>query len=501
MTARAFFDYVVAAPYAGNAPQGLARWQTLRAALLFLLSATGFAAASALVLAVLAELFGRARGAGGARRLVACAGMAGAVLSCLWFVATQPFFADNPDTQGTLLPSLVLLVAAGPVAAGLLGGRIRAAPSLAATSAVLLVAAVTTLGGEALGFRRDRSWLGVALADEALGEARPAALVLTSSDALYFAMRYAQVVEGARPDVGVMALGLAGRRSHWRSVARVRPELDLSRAEVDRPRASHWAWGAAALRVTEGLVPRYAESGRALPPGARATGVLYALDEGRLADAPLPRTLRRAVGGQDVDAAQRVLRALRIDRATVLEARGGIREALVELSAGPPAEPRLGRLAASLRVGAPLRPRLSTPPRELGWRAEREALRATAARLLYRAGRTRDAVDILERDLEAGHLANALPLGELLLREGLPAEAARRFRALRRARPEDAPWADVGLALVQAARGDPDGARRAVRRIARGAPPDLGQWCSVAEREVLPALIRDPRRLRRPSGS
>jgi hypothetical protein len=482
MTPEAFFRYVTGATYRHNLQTGGAALTTVLSAARYTVLRAGLVGP---ILALAAGVLVVVR----RRDVRPVLAIAAGVVMPLAFVVVQPFHPDNPDTQGYLLPALAMLVVASASAAWSIDLRRRA---VGAALAVAATAGSVGLGDAAASLRGD-AYLAGDVGQRALGEPRPKSLVVAGSDALYFAMQYSQLVEQQRPDVAVMALGLASTSRQWRDAARQRPEVALDRVTPQGHGEASLRYARGALALVEGTIPRSVEDPLLAIERARSTGVLFELEPGPPEAARFPPALSRELARRRqvyADGTSSMIRLIRLRRALVHEARGDLAAAVRELLAGL-WEDRAA-LALQLAGFAPRSPaRLGplTPQLDESWVTDAGALRAALARVLYRGGRTDLAVAVLERDFRAGRVQAALVLAEVELREGRLDQAEDLYRTFARAHPERRGYALVGLALVRAARGDPAGADRALRRIQPSGDVVLGTWAREVSRVVIPALM------------
>jgi hypothetical protein len=130
---------------------------------------------------------------------------------------------DVPDYLGYML-SAWWLAAAGAMAF-CVHAHARARPLLAA--ALALVPIVSALGAQpnVLVRSRHRDHLARVLAEQVLREAPKHAIVLAQSDLFGGSLFYLQEAERQRPDVVVLAFGLASSSWHWKHVYRLHPDL------------------------------------------------------------------------------------------------------------------------------------------------------------------------------------------------------------------------------------------------------------------------------------
>lgn len=489
LTPARFYRYITGAPYRQNLQTGSAAYATVVAAAQFTALRAGLLAPAVVLAAAIAAARRRE-----ARPVLAIGAGIGVPFA---FLVMQPFHPDNPDTQGYLLPALALLLVAAPVGAlSLVPGR----RAVGMTLAVAATAASVWLGDAAASLR-PRAHLGGDIGQHALGEPLPRALVMACTDAVFFAMHYGQLVEGQRPDVVLLASGLA---QQWSDAARRRPEISLERATPEGPGDAKTRLARGALALLAGTIPRWVEDPLLDVGRARATGVLFRLDPstsagGRQVVSPTPTAFPAALArelarrrSQYGDGSESVIRLLRLRRAFDREAHGELAAAVEELLAGLWEDRAAleGRLA-DFTPQSPPRGRPLTPLGGESWVIDAGALRAALARVLYRGGRTDLAVAVLERDFRAGQELAVLVLAEIELREGRAAEAEELYRAFAEAHPERRGYALVGLALVRAAEGDRAGAERILGRVRAGDDEVLEVWARDVARLVIPA-IREP---------
>jgi hypothetical protein len=131
---------------------------------------------------------------------------------------------DVPDYNGYMATALWAL-AAGAIAIGLRSHR-RASlrNGLLAISLGCVVSAVATAPSP-LARTRSRDHLARELATRVLREAPTGAIVISETDAVTGALFYLQGAERARPDVSVLAYGLASSSWHWEQLFRAHPDL------------------------------------------------------------------------------------------------------------------------------------------------------------------------------------------------------------------------------------------------------------------------------------
>ncbi len=130
---------------------------------------------------------------------------------------------DVPDYDGYVASALWVLLAGATAYAGhgFAAGKKLAAGMLAA--AVVVCSLVAT--PNAFARTRQRDHVARALAEEVLREAPPHAIVIAELDYLAGSLFYLQEAEHARPDVVVIAYGLASSSWHWERIFRMHPDL------------------------------------------------------------------------------------------------------------------------------------------------------------------------------------------------------------------------------------------------------------------------------------
>jgi hypothetical protein len=138
---------------------------------------------------------------------------------------------DIPDYNGYMAAPLWGL-AAGTFALCL---RPRRRQQQAAWGGLALACAACALIATPAPYARTRSQdrLARRLAERVLAEAPHGAIVISETDALAGSLMYLQGAERARPDVSVLAYGLASSSWHWQALARSHP--DLQRIELRGP--------------------------------------------------------------------------------------------------------------------------------------------------------------------------------------------------------------------------------------------------------------------------
>ncbi len=138
--------------------------------------------------------------------------------------ANVVWHVEVPDYAGYLAMPIWAL-SAGAIAFGLRSHRSRALRSGAMV--VALGCAVSAVGTPPSPFVRVRSQdrLARTLAERVLREAPPNAIVISETDAVTGALFYVQGAEHARPDVSVLAYGLASSSWHWEQLFRAHSDL------------------------------------------------------------------------------------------------------------------------------------------------------------------------------------------------------------------------------------------------------------------------------------
>jgi hypothetical protein len=170
------------------------------------------------------------------------------------------YWPDVPDFTGYLLPPLALS------ALGVWGllGWVRARGGRAASWGLLAALALSLCAGRSPPHARGRSahHLPLTLARDWLGALPPRSLLVVSSDHWVFPLLYAQVVEGARPDVVVMNEGFSRSAWYWGWLRAQHPDLPRVERSPDRLRALVSAWDAPTFTET------LAQAARLTPPPA-----------------------------------------------------------------------------------------------------------------------------------------------------------------------------------------------------------------------------------------
>ena len=190
------------------------------------------------------------------RHLLTCAPL----LACcgLFPLTYARYWPDVPDFTGYLLPPLALS-ALGVWALARSASERRGAG--VAWALVASLALSLTLGRSPPHERgRASHHLPLTLARHWLSALPPRALLIASSDHWVFPLLYAQVVEGARPDVVVMNEGFSRSGWYWRWLRARHPDLPMVERAPSRLRDLVAAWPAPAFTET------LAQAARLTPP-------------------------------------------------------------------------------------------------------------------------------------------------------------------------------------------------------------------------------------------
>lgn len=150
--------------------------------------------------------------------------------------ANVVWHVDVPDYNGYLATPLWAL-SAGVIALGLRSYRSRALQHGAIVLAFGCVVSAVATPPSPLERTRSGDRLARVLAARVLREAAPNAIVISETDAVTGALFYLQGAEQERPDVAVLAYGLASSSWHWEQLLRAHRDL--------RPIALHGAGGRA----------------------------------------------------------------------------------------------------------------------------------------------------------------------------------------------------------------------------------------------------------------
>jgi Protein of unknown function (DUF2723) len=153
------------------------------------------------------------------------AGPLSAALAVLAIAANVVWVPENPDYLGYTAGPFAVCLAGGAALVALLVQRAGIARIIAGACLVLVMMAAL-LAPPAL-FRRSRARDTSArlLAAGALAEAPRRAILLVESDHWVWPLLYLQEVEGVRPDVVVLPLGLGSSSWFWQHLAGRHPEL------------------------------------------------------------------------------------------------------------------------------------------------------------------------------------------------------------------------------------------------------------------------------------
>jgi hypothetical protein len=169
---------------------------------------------------VLAGLLGHALLGGGPRALGRWVAAAALGLTVLYLATNVVWRLDNPDYLGYLAAPWWLATAG---VAGLVGAaRTR---WIAGGLAAIALGAVTLATPTPLGRTRRHDRLARSLAEGALAEAPPGAIMVLESDHWVFPLFYLQEAEAHRADVVVLAYGLTSSSWYWEHLHRRHPEL------------------------------------------------------------------------------------------------------------------------------------------------------------------------------------------------------------------------------------------------------------------------------------
>ncbi len=154
------------------------------------------------------------------------------VLGVAFIASNRIFLIDNPDYLGYVLPAFWLAVgAAATTAPAILGFKYentRPALRFGFLGAMTVAVAFSALAPFPGPFNRSRSSdRSARMAAEALLRVAPkGAIILVGGDHVAAPMMYLQYVEHQRPDVVVLATGLASAGWYWKSVYRLHPDLE-----------------------------------------------------------------------------------------------------------------------------------------------------------------------------------------------------------------------------------------------------------------------------------
>ncbi|HET6338425.1 MAG TPA: DUF2723 domain-containing protein [Polyangiales bacterium] len=146
--------------------------------------------------------------------------------------ANVVWHVEVPDYNGYLAAPLWAL-AAGAIGLGLREYRSRALQSGALVLALGCVVSALASPPSPLLRTRNTDRLARELAERVLREAPPNAIVISETDAVTGALFYLQGAERARPDVSVLAYGLASSSWHWDQL--LRAHRDLKPIALDGP--------------------------------------------------------------------------------------------------------------------------------------------------------------------------------------------------------------------------------------------------------------------------
>jgi hypothetical protein len=383
----------------------------------------------------------RRQGAGGPTRGL----LAGALIAApvaLLAAGLQPLEESNPDNVAYYGPAVAWLMAAGAAGMAVLPrpGAILGL-SLVAIHPMALPQVPSTLRADADGLHT----LGALLT-----HAPPSrALVVVETDFVATTWWAARAVEGARPDVALLATGLSTSSWHWRSLA-PHPAFDGNpvRGRGTTPRA---AYVDGALHVARATGTPIASEPDAPVGGSgtlRGPYLLHppdgAVAEGSMAERLAAHLDAHIAHGPEGDhgATGNVLRAHQLARATRLLRRslddaafGSFARALHFVPA--PLRARIGAVRGPLRMAPP--PAVRTPRAFMVPRAD---LVHEAARWVFATGAAEDAFALLQWQADGGDPRAILQLGWLHLAGGHPDAAGQALEAFRRHAPQHAAEAD-----------------------------------------------------------
>lgn len=370
-----------------------------------------------------------------------------------------PFDADNPDQFAYTGPAVALLLAFGATAAVELQSALRArfpdetpAQRHAVSALLLLLIATNPLSIASAADNLDANrpaleTLGALLTDQP----PPRALVVLRSDYAGATWQLARHLEGARPDVAFASIGLLSSSWQWNRLA-AHPAFD-GRPQRGRGEG-HDAWLDGLLHLGHGQVSLLVEDGRPLPelhgaylaaPGASTDATRGVESPGLLASEDAFAEVSAAVLGGNDDLAAGVLRDHLLRRTLRFGERGRHDEALATLPAllahlqSPHNdvwralehnEPEVAGVPAAI---------VNTP----GPHATRgDAMRAAAV-VLQGQGRFTLARQVLGAAFEDGDVRSLLQLALLEAAAGRTDEARRALRGFRTQAPELASEGDV----------------------------------------------------------
>lgn len=372
----------------------------------------------------------------------------------------QPLEVRNPDNVAYLGPALVWLMAAGGVGIAALAVSSRWGRVAAVAALLVLAFHPGSLHAAPAVLRADspalQTW-GALLTHTP----PPRALVVVETDAAATTWWAARATEGARPDVALLATGLATSSWHWRTLAPhpafdgrpVRgPGADARRAYV-RGAVLH---ARRAVSVTS--EPRAPVEGRGRVVGPYLIAAPADAPTARHADRPMasrlaPHLDRQAARGPEGDhaAAGNVLRAYQLERVRRLLARGAFEDAFAQLARALPHLPPEGRA----RVRATRGPLVRRPPPVV---RDPDAFMQTpgdvtreAATLLWATGDAEGALLLLELGARRGDARALLQLAWLHADAGRADLAREAVQQFVRDAPHLAAEADTLMPLLQGA--------------------------------------------------
>jgi hypothetical protein len=189
-----------------------------------LLDWIGWAAGSGVLLLLVLGAVGW--GLLGRRRPVgALAGPLSALAAVLAIAANVVWIPENPDYLGYTAASFAVCAAGGAALVAVLVTRGATGRGIAAGCVVLVLAAAALAPPGLARHARTRDRSVRLLAAGALAEAPPGALLVVESDHWVWPLLYLQEVEGERPDVVVVPLGLGSSSWFWKHLQRRHPGL------------------------------------------------------------------------------------------------------------------------------------------------------------------------------------------------------------------------------------------------------------------------------------
>lgn len=333
--------------------------------------------------------------------------------------ADAVFFPEIQDYSGYLFAAFVLCGAGVAAILAAVAGRRGTLRAVGLFGAALLLAGAAAAHPGLARSRRAADRVARVLAEGLLDDAPRDAIVLAESDHWVFPLHYLQEVEDRRPDVALLAVGLASSTWYWNHLYALHP--DLERAATRGPGGRDGRIRRF-LRANPDRAVLFEHSRHASlvgEPVCAGAWMIHARDCGpdrRRAIAAASRRLDEALEavGQGSPPSEAVLAAVALSRGDALWRIGEGGSALEALLAGVPAEwrprrrPNASRSAPPLRGPAPVWSRavpIGDPARNL-W---------VAANLSRAMGDTAGALDCLR-----GAAALGLPETVEGLRRQLP---------------------------------------------------------------------------------